>query len=87
MTHTHEHAHGTTDQTTAQWEYCLQTVKCEDLADFMGRVVNDMGRQGWEMLTAAPVSRNNTKIGYYVGGYTTRFEMIFKRRLPSGERP
>jgi len=78
---------GATAPTSEQWEYCLQTVTCDHLTDFMGRVVNDMGRQGWELVTAAPVSRRNKTFDAYVGGYTTRFEMIFKRRLPSGGRP
>ncbi len=81
MTHTHEQATSATTPPIEQWEYCFQTVKCEDLPAFMGRAVNEMGRQGWELITAAPVSRRNKTFDSYEGGYTTRFEMLFKRRL------
>ncbi len=87
MTQTHQQPSSANNPAIEQWEYCFQTVKYEDLAAFMAATVNEMGRQGWEMVTAAPISRPNKMIGSYVGGYTTRFEILFKRRLPPGGRP
>jgi len=81
MAQTHEETTTASSPTIEQWEYCFQTVTYEELPAFMGRTVNEMGRQGWEMITAAPVSRRNKTFESYVGGFTTRFEMIFKRRL------
>ncbi len=81
MTHTHGQGNSAAAPAIERWEYCMQTVMYEDFPTFMEHTVNEMGRQGWEMITAAPISRPNKMIGSYVGGYTTRFEVLFKRRL------
>ncbi len=82
MMHVHEQPTSATDPTTARWEYCFQTVMCEDLAAFMGRTVAEMGQQGWEMLNVVPVSRKTGAwIGYWSPGLTTRYELFFKRRI------
>ncbi len=82
MIHTYEQPTSATDPTTVQWEYCFQTVKCEDLPEFMARTVNEMGRQGWEMLNIVPASRKTGAwIGYWSPGLTTMYELFFKRRL------
>ncbi len=87
MMHTHEQANGAAVPASEQWEYCMQTIKYDDMPMFMNHAVNEMGRQGWEMLTAAPISRPTSMIGYFDGGVTTRFELIFKRRLRVGGTP
>jgi len=81
MTHTHEQATAAAVPAIEQWEYCMQTIPRDDMPGFMNHAVNEMGRQGWEMLTAAPVSRPTRAWGYYAGGVTTQFELLFKRRL------
>ncbi len=81
MMHVHEQPDSAATLAIEQWEYCFQTVPCKDLSAFMGRTVNEMGRQGWEMITAAPISRPNKNFDMYEGGFTTRFEILFKRRL------
>ncbi len=81
MTQTHEQTNSAGNPSIEQWEYCMQTIPHDDMPGFMNHAVNEMGRQGWEMLTAAPVSRPTRSWGYYTGGVTTQFELIFKRRL------
>ncbi len=58
------------------WEYDVQLVEYTDVPAFK-QTMNTMGSDGWELVTAAPVSRGGTF--RYVGGLTTHFEMIFKR--------
>jgi len=63
------------------WEYNVQRIDY-DTSRVEVDVLNRMGADGWELVSAVPFSRGGAF--RYVGGMTTQVEMIFKRRVHRG---
>ena len=58
------------------WEYLVED---GDVAsDRLERRCNELGWQGWELVSVVPVSR----LAFSAGGRTTGTRLFFKRRLP-----
>ncbi len=80
MTHTQRPASAPHAPAEA-WEYNVQRIEY-DTSHVEVDVLNQMGADGWELVSAIPFSRGGTF--RYVGGMTTQVEMIFKRRVHRG---
>jgi hypothetical protein len=58
------------------WDYLVE--EGEVASDRLGRRCNELGAQGWELVSAIPLSRQ----AFSSGGRTTGTLLFFKRRLP-----
>lgn len=67
-----------------KWQYKIVTyetkklLKEEDAQETMSETVNDLGQDGWELVSIAPLS---TTQGLDLGGSTKAFTFVFKRPL------
>lgn len=66
----------------SQWEYKLVTHETKKLhkdqarVDAMSDALNDLGQQGWELVSVAPLS---TTQGLDLGGSTKAYTFVLKR--------
>lgn len=69
-----------------QWEYKVVThdtkklLKGEETLDAMSETLNGLGRNGWELVSVAPLSITQ---GLDLGGSTKAYTFVFKRPLES----
>ncbi len=60
------------------WEYEVKSIKYDDVPDYK-RTMNQMGADGWELVSAAATSRGGNF--RYAPGLTTGYDLFFKRRV------
>ena len=58
------------------WEYLVE--EGEVASDWLERRCNELGAQGWELVSVIPLAR----LAFSSGGRTTGIQLFFKRRLP-----
>ncbi len=70
-----------------QWQYKLVTQETKKLLkedgtlDAISETLNDLGQQGWELVSVAPLS---TTQGLDLGGSTKAYTFVFKRPVQGG---
>ncbi len=68
----------TTTQTRAQWSYHVSEVRPSDMVEYESKMA-DLGRQGWELVSATSLSLHGTFST--ASGGTNRILFVWKRPI------